>query len=108
MEKSEKLEKFLGLVSDEQSDLLEKIQWRQANQAWRERSGKIALKILRKLRDNKSKNQFPSSQKELATLLKISPQQVNKIVKGSENLTIETICKIENVLNIHVFEYEMA
>ena len=107
MQKSEKLEKFLGLISDEKSDFLEKLQWRQANEEWRERSGNIALKILRKLRDNKNKKQFPSSQKELAELLKISPQQVNKIVKGSENLTIETICKIENVLNIHFFEFEM-
>ncbi len=82
------------------------MQWRQANEEWRERSGEIALKILQKLRDNKE--QFPSSQKELAELLKISPQQVNKIVKGSENLTIETICKIENVLNIHFFEFEMV
>ena len=68
MEKSEKLERFLGLVSDEKSDLLEKLQWRQANEEWRERSGKIALKVLRKLRENKSKEQFPSSQKELAEL----------------------------------------
>jgi hypothetical protein len=31
MQKSEKLEKFLGLVNDEKSDLLEKLQWKEAN-----------------------------------------------------------------------------
>ena len=64
--------------------------------------------MLRKLRENKNKALFLSSQKELAELLKIMPQQMNKIVKSSENLTIEPICKVENVLNIYVFESEMA
>jgi len=41
MQKSEKLEKFLGLVSYEKSDLLEKLQCRQANKEWRKRSGKL-------------------------------------------------------------------
>jgi hypothetical protein len=31
MQKSEKLEKFLGLVSEDKSNLLEKMQWRIAN-----------------------------------------------------------------------------
>ena len=64
--------------------------------------------MLRKLRENKNKELFLSSQKELAELLKIMPQQMNKIVKSSENLTVEPICKIENVLSMHVFESEMA
>ena len=64
--------------------------------------------MLRKLRENKNKTLFLSSQKVLAELLKIMPQQMNKIVKSSENLTIEPICKTENVLSIHVFESEMA
>ena len=63
--------------------------------------------MLRKLRENKNKELFLSSQKELAELLKIMPQQMNKIVKSSENLTIIPVCKIENVLSIQVFESEM-
>jgi hypothetical protein len=70
MQKSEKLEKFLGLVSNYKSGLLEKIQWRQSNEEWRERSGKIALKVLRKLRENKNKEQLPSSQKEFSRTVK--------------------------------------
>jgi transcriptional regulator with XRE-family HTH domain len=40
------------------------------------------------------------TQKELAFLLKVSPQQVSKWVKGNENLTLETISKLEVALNI--------
>jgi hypothetical protein len=33
-----------------------------------------------------------------------SPQYVNKLLKGSENLTLETICKMEKVLQIKLIE----
>ena len=39
-------------------------------------------------------------QKQLAEMVGVSPQQINKIVKGNENLTLETIAKLENALNI--------
>lgn len=44
------------------------------------------------------------SQKELAEKLGVSPQQVSKILKGQENLTLETIDKLEKVLNISLME----
>jgi len=64
------------------------------NKEWLEKSAKIALKILRALKN------FSMTQKELAEKLSVTPQKVNKIVKGHENLTLETICKIEKELNI--------
>jgi F0F1-type ATP synthase delta subunit len=108
MQKSEKLEKFLGLVSEDKSNLLEKMQWRIANKEWLERSGKIALKILRKLRENKDAQLLPSNQKELAELMQMKPQQVNRIVKGDENLTLETISRIEQALKIQLIELQVA
>ncbi len=96
MEKSENLKNFLKLVSDEKSDLLEKIRWRIANQEWLNKSGAIALRVLTTL---KEKNM---SQKTLAEMMNVSPQQVNKIVKGSENLTLETITKLEQALDIQL------
>jgi ribosome-binding protein aMBF1 (putative translation factor) len=104
MEKSEKLEKFLTLVSDEKTELLEKIEWRRANRKWLEKSGKIAFKILRILRKNKEENKFPSSQKELAELVNMKPQQINTILKGNENLTLETISRIEVALGVQIME----
>ncbi len=100
MSKTKNLEKFKNLVSKEKSDWLEKANWRQDNKEWLKHSQKIAVKILQTLRKNKSDKIGIGSQKELAEMLSVSPQQINKIVKGSENLTLETISKLEQVLNI--------
>lgn len=37
------------------------------------------------------------TQKELAEDLNVSPAYVAKLLKGGENLTLETICKIQHV-----------
>ena len=71
---------------------------RQTNRAWLEISFKIALKILRFLREEKM------TQKELAGRLGFSPQYMNKVLKGKENLTLETITKIQNAININLIE----
>ncbi len=34
----------------------------------------------------------------------VTPQYVNKLVKGSENLTLEIICKIENILGFDILK----
>lgn len=77
---------------------LKEAKWRQENEAWLDLSFAIAVKILRTLRNRNM------TQKDLAVALGLSPQYVNKIVKGSENLTIETITKIEKALQISLIE----
>jgi plasmid maintenance system antidote protein VapI len=104
MEQSKNLENFLNLVSNESSGWLEKAQWREDNKQWLDRSAKIAIKILSILRNNRKENRLPNSQKDLAELMGVSPQQVNKMVKGTENLTLETISKIEKALGIQLME----
>lgn len=92
-------EKFLELVSKEKSNTAEKIEWRVQNRLWLRKSQKIALKIL-SLLDEKN-----MSQKDLANLLDVSPQQISKWVKGKENFQLETISRIETALDttlIHV------
>lgn len=69
---------------------------RKANKTWLKKSAKIAIKINRFLKENKV------SQKEMAEKMDVSPQQVNKILKGSENLKLETICKLEEVLGLEL------
>jgi plasmid maintenance system antidote protein VapI len=34
--------------------------------------------------------------------MNITPQQVNKMVKGTENLTLETISRVEKAINIQL------
>ena len=71
---------------------------RQENKEWHDRSARIAIRILTQLRDNKKMEKYPTNQKELAELMGVSPQQINKIVKGNENLTLETIARLEALL----------
>jgi transcriptional regulator with XRE-family HTH domain len=52
----------------------------------------ISLKVLKTLKTQKLK------QKDLAIKMGVSAQQVNKIIRGSENLTLETLNKLEKAL----------
>lgn len=72
--------------------------YRQENSDWLFKSAKIALVVLRALKDKSM------SQKDLAAYMNVKPQQVNKIVKGRENLTLETICKLEKALNLKIVD----
>ncbi len=89
-------EKLAKIVSNEPSNWLEEVRWRIDNHPWIERSQSVALKILQTLREESL------SQKELAERLHVSPQQVSKWVKGSENFTLETISRIESALGIEL------
>jgi transcriptional regulator with XRE-family HTH domain len=98
------LDKFKALVSDEKSGWLTKAKWREENQDWLDISFAIAVKILAAFRANKKTGTFPKSQKELAEAMGCSPQYVNKLLKGTENLQLETITKIGDILNIKLIE----
>lgn len=75
------------------------------------------LKITMKLKDNKDDRHWLPyseriasrtvkaiteqhiSQRQLAERMGCSPQYVSRILKGKENLSLETICKLESALN---------
>lgn len=86
------------IEADDKSGWLEDAKYRKVNRAWLRKSQSIALHILNTL-DEKG-----MQQKELANLMDVSPQQISKIVKGQQNLTLETISKLEKVLGIILFE----
>lgn len=94
----DKIKKRLVTQSIKDDEWLVEAKERQDNEAWLNVSSAIALRILGWLRKNKM------TQKELAQQLGYSPQYVNTIVKGSENLTLETLVKIEKVLGIKLIE----
>lgn len=87
-----------NLISEKPSGWLEKAKWREENKPWLDKSAKIALSILLEL---DARN---LTQKDLAAKMGVSPQQVNKIVKGEENLTLETVSKIETLLGVSLIE----
>ena len=90
------LDKLNQTISTKPSKWLEEADYRFENKAWLQKSQAIALRILRDIRAK------GISQKDLAEKLNVSPQQVNRWVKGNENLSLETISKIECALNIEL------
>lgn len=76
------------------TDWRAKAQWRRENRRWLRYSGYIAVAVIHRLAELKM------SQKELAEKMGCSPQYVSKLLKGSENLTLETISKLEETLGL--------
>jgi len=89
----------LNELASYNSDWLKEAEERQKNKIWQKYSQKIAIKVLKAIREKGIK------QKQLAEMVGVSPQRINKIIKGNENLTLHTIAKLENALDIKlIFE----
>lgn len=91
-------EKLNKIASNEPSKWVEKAEWRVANEKWLDKSAKIALTIIRTLRER------GLYQNDLSVLFGTTPQHISKILKGQENLTLETITKFETILGITLAE----
>lgn len=89
-------EKFLQLVSEEDTNTIAEVKQRIKNRAMLRESQQIAIKVLMKL------DEPGWSQIRLAKEMGVTPQQVNKIVRGKENLTLDTQVKIQNILDIPI------
>jgi plasmid maintenance system antidote protein VapI len=68
--------------------------------SWMEYSAQVARRILAIIKDNDELNQS-----RLAEMLNVTPQQITKIVKGQENLTLETIYKLSKALNVELITF---
>lgn len=88
--------------SPESSKWLEKAEWRKANREWLRYSRKIAIVVAMSLED------LHMSQRQLAELIGCSPQYVSRLLKGEENLTLETLCKLERALNVPIMQKAFA
>ncbi len=90
--------------SPEPSQWKERAGWRQQNKSWLRHSQRIAVMMLEKM------DELHLTQKQLAEQMGCSQQYVSKVLKGQENLSLETLSKIEDCLNISILEeeFEMA
>ncbi|GHT89413.1 hypothetical protein FACS189474_6030 [Bacteroidia bacterium] len=89
-------EKFMTLVSPANEETMQEMHFWQANKTWLRKSKRIAVKVLLALKEQ------GMSQKELAEKMEVSPQYVSKLLKGNENLTLETLTKLEDILNLQL------
>lgn len=87
-------ERIRKYVSEEPSNWIVQADKYEVDKDWLDKSALIAIKILRTIRSQSL------TQKELAESIGVTPQYINKVVKGRENLTLETVCKIERSLGI--------
>ncbi|WP_346998641.1 helix-turn-helix domain-containing protein [Bacteroides cellulosilyticus] len=78
----------------------EEAEYRIANKSWLRYSQKIAMQMLDKMK------QLKITQKQLAEKMNCSQQYISKILKGKENLSLETLTKIENALDIQILTPE--
>jgi transcriptional regulator with XRE-family HTH domain len=76
------------------SNWREKLEYKRQNRAWLKKSFNVAITILNVLDERNM------SQTDLADAMKVTRQHVSKILKGQENLTLETVSKLEVVLGI--------
>lgn len=74
--------------------------FRLKNKKWLRYSSNIARRILAVIED---RDNF--SQANLARLLDVSQQQISKIVKGHENLTLKTIAEIATALDTELITF---
>jgi len=94
--------KLSALESDQPSDWMAKAQFRRDNRQWLKRSATIAIKVLDALKAQ------GLTQKDFAERMGVSPQQINKITSGQENLTLETITNLELLLGIQIINANSA
>ncbi len=94
MTKNNLTNKIKGLISEKSSSWLRDAEYYKANKEWLDKSALIAVKILSALRNQSL------SQRDLADKINVSPQYISKVLKGGENLSLATICKIEKSLSI--------
>ena len=93
------LEKLEQSSAPAPSDWREKAQWRKDNCDWLRKSGRIAVAVLEAIDANSD-----MSQAKLAEKMGVTKQYISKIVKGQENLSLQTICKLESALGITLVE----
>lgn len=80
----------------------EEAEWRRANWSWLQHSQRIAVKVLVKMK------QDGLTQKALAERMNCTQQYVSKILKGTENMSLEILTKLEGALEIKLIMDERS
>lgn len=86
------LNKLSQMAKSRPEEAKQKATDRKKNREWLRISQDIALALHYYLRSMRI------TQKELADKMQVSPTYVGKLLKGQENLTLETICNIQKVI----------
>lgn len=94
-------EKLQKLSVGKNPQLIEDVKFRNANRVWLKNSKKLALEILLKL------DELNWSQKDLAEKLGVSPQYINKLLKGNEKFGFEILSQLEDTMELCIFSHNI-
>ena len=100
--KKETLEFLEAHQSETPSKWREEAEWRRDNWSWLRHSQKIAVKVLLQMK------QEGLTQKALAERMDCTQQYVSKILKGKENISLDTLSKLEDALGISLIYDEQV
>ncbi|MBR5211583.1 MAG: helix-turn-helix transcriptional regulator [Bacteroidales bacterium] len=95
------IERLNAHKSSSPSRWKEEAQFRVENKGWLRYSQKIAMRVL----DEMETKGF--TQKEFAEKVGCSQQYISRILKGRENLSLETIAKLEAALEATIIEIKL-
>ena len=93
-------EKLEGLMSKKPSGWLKKAQFRRENRKWLGYSSNIARRAYAVMEDKEGMNQ-----KTLAEKLGVKPQYISKLLKGEQNLSLQTIGKLSEALGEELISF---
>ena len=88
--------------SETPSKWREEAEWRRDKWSWLRHSQKIAVKVLLQMK------QEGLTQKALAERMNCTQQYVSKILKGKENMSLDTLSKLEDALGINLIYDEQV
>lgn len=94
--KQKTLEFLESHQSDSPSIWREEAEWRRDNWSWLRHSQKIAVKVLLEMKKE------GLTQKALAERMNCTQQYVSKILKGKENMSLDTLSKLEEALGLNL------
>ena len=100
--REEIISKLNAHSSDTPSKWREKAELRIENKSWLRYLQRISMMMLDKMEE------LGLTQKSLAERMGCSQQYVSRVLKGTENLSIETISKIESALELEILESALA
>ena len=83
-----------------QSKYLQNAKFRIENKKWLSYSSNIALRVLASLEENEN-----ITKETLAQMIGVIPEYMNNILKGQENLSLDTIAKLSEALNIELITF---
>ena len=80
----------------------EEAQWRRDNAYWLKYARYITLKVLQAMEEQSI------TQTKLAERMGCTQQYVSNLLKGSSNMTLETIARLERALNIDIVQTALS